>query len=399
MSIFHLSVNIIKKQGKNGKIHSVIASAAYRHRCTMSAITADLKTAQTYNYKRKNSDLIDEFLMLPTNQNRFLSSIKNEPVAVQSELIWQQIELQEKRKDAQFAREVEVSLHHDLTLEQNKALLQKFINENFTKLGMIADVVIHNPKQKNLHAHILLSMRDIDTSNNPLKIFNKKNRDWNNPDLVNQWRESWEHLSNAAFAKHSVNAEISCKTLAKQREIALLQGNCQKAAELNREPAKYISKGEFSLPGFDDQEIKFDFEKALKTRTEKRKKEIEYNVKQYIKSRIFAYSTIFAKIRNRANATISSVANIARKQQQRLLVSIFERSNKQSNANAGVTETTGTINNSKQKQLQQNNEVTRAKSHQSLLNEVDKEIEMQKEWKKPYLINPKSTPKKVYTNK
>lgn len=271
MSIFHLSVNIIKKQGKNGKIHSVIASAAYRHRCTMSAVTADLKTAQTYNYKKKNSDLIDEFLIYPTHKNKFLNSIQNEPIATQSELIWQQIELQEKRKDAQFAREVELSLHHDLTLEQNKALLQKFINENFTKLGMIADVVIHNPKQKNLHAHILLSMRDIDTSNNPLKIFNKKNRDWNNPDLVNQWRESWEHLSNAAFAEHSVNAEISCKTLAKQREIALLQGNYQKAAELDREPAKHILKEEFSLPSFDDQDIKFDFEKALKTRTEKRK--------------------------------------------------------------------------------------------------------------------------------
>lgn len=389
MAIFHLNVSIIKKAGTH-KQHSIVSAAAYRHRCTMSSIKNDLNIDQTFNYKRKNSDLVDEFLMFPDTQNKFLNSLKNEPVAVQSELIWQQVELQEKRKDAQFAREVELSLHHDLTLEQNKALLQQFINKNFTSVGMIADVAIHNPGN-NLHAHILLSMREIDT-NSHLKIFGQKNRDWNNLELVNVWRESWENLSNEHLKLANVNAQISSKTLLKQKEMALAKGDYIEAAKCDRKPTSHIYRGKFSLPGFDDQEIKFDFEEALEQRKQLRLKEIQNNVTKYVKNRAIAYTAVLAKIRNRANATISNVANIARKQQQRLLVSIFERSNKQSNANAGITETTGTGNTAKQEQLQQNNEITKSNSYQSLLNEVDKEIEMQKKWKHPYLINPKLKP-------
>ena len=57
-------------------------------------------------------------------------------------------------------------------------------------LGMIADIAIHAPHRKgddrNTHAHVMLSMREITPEG-----FGQKVRDWNSPELLEQWREQW----------------------------------------------------------------------------------------------------------------------------------------------------------------------------------------------------------------
>ena len=53
----------------------------------------------------------------------------------------------EKRKDAQLAREFNFALPRELTLEQNIELAREFVKETFVKQGMVADLCIHNDKQ------------------------------------------------------------------------------------------------------------------------------------------------------------------------------------------------------------------------------------------------------------
>lgn len=167
MAIYHLSVKII---GRNAG-RSSVAAAAYR--------SGDILTNQydglTHDYSRKNWIEHTEIL-LPDNAPK---SFKDRST------LWNTVELAEKSSNAQLAREVEIALPKELTLEQQTALLRAYIDKNFVSKGMCADFAIHVPPVtdskgipldangnrtqdpdkmifQNPHAHIMLTMRPMD---------------------------------------------------------------------------------------------------------------------------------------------------------------------------------------------------------------------------------------------
>lgn len=227
-----------RKQHASGKATSAVRSAAYRHKCGMSEMSKVLKEQVSYDYYHLENEFVDSFFMMNDDiknslfngNNHLVSSIvqgiansdktNKEKNAMLSQLIWTMVEQSEKRKDSQLFREVEVSLYHELSLKENKKLLKNFIEENFTSKGMIADVAIHN-SGNNLHAHIMLTMRDFDTQN---ACFGKKNRDWNNLTLVEKWRADW-----ALKSSESLGREIYHKSYTKMAQEALETGEEVKA--------------------------------------------------------------------------------------------------------------------------------------------------------------------------
>ena len=122
--------------------------------------------------------------------------------------LWNMVESTEKRKDAQLARDIIAALPRELDLEQNTALVQDFVEANFTSRGMIADVSIHESDAgdggKNPHVHIMLTMRPIEEDG-----FGKKAREWNAPDLVTAWRSSWESIQNQHLEQAGIDERIS----------------------------------------------------------------------------------------------------------------------------------------------------------------------------------------------
>ena len=108
--------------------------------------------------------------------------------------LWNAVEHSEKRKDSQVAREVEVALPTELTLDQQRELVRSFARSQFVDAGMVADIAIHHAKGENPHAHILLTMRDIGPDG-----FGQKNRSWNDKALLQNWREAWEVQTNQAL--------------------------------------------------------------------------------------------------------------------------------------------------------------------------------------------------------
>lgn len=71
------------------------------------------------------------------------------------QILWNAVELAEKRKDSQLCRTFIGALPQELTVEQNIDLLEDYIQTNFTNRGMIVDCAIHDPdhKVKNPHVH------------------------------------------------------------------------------------------------------------------------------------------------------------------------------------------------------------------------------------------------------
>ena len=55
-----------------------------------------------------------------------------------------QIKNQEKNSNAQLARQFIIGLPKELSLSENKNLVERFIKENLTSQGMIVDYAIHD---------------------------------------------------------------------------------------------------------------------------------------------------------------------------------------------------------------------------------------------------------------
>ena len=101
------------------------------------------------HWKKQKLDVAFSEIMLPENAPEWMGD---------REVLWSVVEKFERRKDATLAREIEVALPVEFSLEQSKALLREYLQTNFVHLGMVADYSIHDLDSHNPHAHIMLAL-------------------------------------------------------------------------------------------------------------------------------------------------------------------------------------------------------------------------------------------------
>lgn len=178
MAIYHLNAQVISR----GKGRSVIAAAAYRAGTRLK----DELQGLIYDYKQKGGVVYTE-IFLPAHAPARLRV---------RETLWNEVDREEKRKDAQTAREMNVALPVELDREEQEELVRNFAR-SMTDEGMIADVAIHDKEDGNPHAHIMLTTREIGSDG----TWGKKNRDWNKKEVLEGWRVRWEEMANDALQK------------------------------------------------------------------------------------------------------------------------------------------------------------------------------------------------------
>jgi len=201
------------------KGQSAVASAAYR----AGERIKDEHRGKWFDY-RTHPGILHTEILAPANTPDWMLD--------RSEL-WNAVEKIEKRKDSQVARSIDVGLMSELSLDQNVELIRGFIQEQFVKNGMIADLAIHAPgpdsDERNIHAHILLTTRSVTDSG-----FGKKNRDWDDHDELREWRKAWADHANRALEREGFEARIDHRTLEEQgidREATTHIGPSGKAME------------------------------------------------------------------------------------------------------------------------------------------------------------------------
>jgi len=192
MAIYHCSVKIIGRS--SGR--SSVAAAAYRAGEKMT----NERDGITHDYSRKVGVAHSEIMLSDHAPSQYNDRSQ----------LWNAVEKIERRLDSQTAREVEVALPVEFGLDDNIQLVRNYIADNFIDKGMCADFSIHDNKG-NPHAHIMLTMREISPSG-----FENKNRDWNNKNLLEQWRENWANECNRALAEKGVQSRIDHRSLEAQ---------------------------------------------------------------------------------------------------------------------------------------------------------------------------------------
>lgn len=185
MAIYHFSAQVISR----GRGQSAVASASYRSGDRLT----DERTGEEKFYRRDVQP--DTMILAPSNSPEWVKDRGQ---------LWNAVEQMEKRKDAQLAREINIALPIELSKDQQKELIKDYVQKEFVDKGMVADLAIHRDDPNNPHAHVMLTTREITADG-----FGPKNRDWNNKELLNQWREEWSNHANKALEKEGIQERIS----------------------------------------------------------------------------------------------------------------------------------------------------------------------------------------------
>lgn len=141
MSIYHCFIkNISRSSGR-----SAVACAAYRSGEELE----DVETGITHDYRKKTGIAFAEIFLCKNAPERFQNR----------EELWNEVEKIEKAADARLAREIEVAIPRELSLEEMKNLVAGYA-KMLTEEGMCVDAAIHL-KVGNPHAHLMCTTRKI----------------------------------------------------------------------------------------------------------------------------------------------------------------------------------------------------------------------------------------------
>ena len=221
MAIYHLSIKIISR----GKGKSAVAAASYRS----GEKIKNEYDGIVHDFTRKGGIAHTEIL-LPQNAPQKFSDRGT---------LWNSVEKIEKSKNSQLAREIEIALPKELNREKQIELVREYVKENFVKVGMCADIALHDKNDGNPHCHILLTMRPLNEDKTwgakskkeyildengekvKLKNGNYKTRkintvDWNEQDKAEEWRKTWADITNKYLEENSIQEKVDHRSYQRQ---------------------------------------------------------------------------------------------------------------------------------------------------------------------------------------
>ncbi|MCY3076768.1 MobQ family relaxase [Aerococcus mictus] len=251
---FHFSVNIISR----GKGKSAVASAAY----ISGEKIKNEWDGVTHDYTKKQG-VISKEIFLPDHAPKEYKDRKT---------LWNSVELFEKNSNAQLARNFIISLPKELSIEENKKMIEEYIQTNFVKEGMIVDLAIHDENREgnqNIHAHIMTIVRPINEdgtwgqkskkeyilNEKGEKILNKNGKpktrkveltSWNDKGNVEKWRENFSDLCNEYLAKNKIEKRVDHRSFKRQNSDYLPTIHLGSAASAMERKGIETDKGNYN---------------------------------------------------------------------------------------------------------------------------------------------------------
>ena len=251
---FHFSVKIISR----GKGKSAVASAAY----ISGEKIKNEWDGVTHDYTKKQG-VIRKEIFLPDHAPKEYKDRKT---------LWNSVELFEKNSNAQLARNFIISLPKELSIEENKKMIEEYIQTNFVKEGMIVDLAIHDESRegnKNIHAHIMTIVRPINEDGTwgqkskkeyildekGEKVLNKNGKPktrkvelttWNDKGNVEKWRENFSDLCNEYLAKNKIEKRVDHRSFKRQNSDYLPTIHLGSAASAMERKGIETDKGNYN---------------------------------------------------------------------------------------------------------------------------------------------------------
>jgi hypothetical protein len=221
MAIYHLSLKTISRSSKSSNIaqqFSAVAAAAYR-----AGQNLEDGDGVMHKYKRRQRGVMSAELHLPPG------------VSLDRGELWRMAEAAEKRCNSVLAREVEISLPHELAADEQVALAGRMGAWLAARYSVGVDCAVHVPGKgkdtRNVHAHLLFTTRVLTPGGLGEKTRILDDRKTGSVE-VEAIREHWASLCNAALARHGVAAQIDHRSYERQG--------------VYRMPTMHVGKGKYA---------------------------------------------------------------------------------------------------------------------------------------------------------
>ena len=210
MAMYHLNMKLVGRA--SGR--SAVAAAAYR----AADCLENRRDGQVHDFTQR-SGVEHAEIVLPVGADA--------QWAKERSALWNAAEAAEKRKDARVAREVEVSLPHELTFEQRLALTRDFAQELAERYSVAVDFALHAPHSatdgRNRHAHLMMTTRMVGTEGlgrkSDIELDNRKLLARGLPTSHEQLRAiraGWEMLANAHLKRAGLELRIDHRSHAER---------------------------------------------------------------------------------------------------------------------------------------------------------------------------------------
>lgn len=218
MAIYHLSTKPISRS--SGR--SAVASVAYRAGIEIT----DERLGKTYDYT-KRSGVLWTGIATPNG------------IEINRNELWNLAEKTETRSNSRTAREIVINIPHELMQgdqSAGKMLAYEFATSLSQKYGIAVDVAVHAPDKqgdnRNYHAHLLLTTRQLEQDKNIIKLGNKSQLEMSNTQLAKlelpkaqdelvSIRKAWADLTNDYLAEHGLNERIDHRSHADRGLLTL----------------------------------------------------------------------------------------------------------------------------------------------------------------------------------
>ena len=215
--MYHLSIKSISRS--DGR--SATAAAAYR----AGAEIEDLRTGEVHSYKRKR-DVVKEHsgIVLPPGSPSW---------ATDRSALWNAAETAEKRKNSRVARDYEVTIPRELTVEQGADLVRDFAHAISDRYGVAVDYNLHRDDPRTwdgsekgyqgYHAHILTTTRTLGAggfgAKSAIEMSDTQRRALGLGDMsteIEKVRQLWEVAANRHLERAGIDRRIDRRSLKDQ---------------------------------------------------------------------------------------------------------------------------------------------------------------------------------------
>lgn len=215
--MYHLSIKSISRS--DGR--SATAAAAYR----AGAEIEDLRTGELHSYTRKR-DVVKELseIVLPPGSPSW---------AEDRSALWNAAEVAEKRKNSRVARDYEMTIPKELTLERGAELVREFAHDISDRYGVAVDYNLHRDDPRTwdgsekgyqgYHAHVLTTTRTLGPdgfgAKSAMEMSDTQRRALGLGDMateIEKIRQLWEVTANRHLERAGIDRRIDRRSLKDQ---------------------------------------------------------------------------------------------------------------------------------------------------------------------------------------
>ena len=213
MALYHFPCGQIKRRAGRSAVECAAYRAGERLYSEYYGLVSD------YTHK---GGVVHTEIMLPPHAPREYAD---------RQTLWNAVEEAEHNKNAQLAYSFDIALQNEFSLDENIALAQKFLLDNFVSRGMVADFAVHQPDKDggiaNPHFHVMCPIRPLNSDGTwgakQRRVYREDGKfdavpttDWGKPETLEAWREAWSALCNAKFEEKGLPCRIDHRSYKRQ---------------------------------------------------------------------------------------------------------------------------------------------------------------------------------------